>query len=255
MRFVVADDYDAMSRLAADKLAAVIAANPAAAVLVATGNTPMGMYAELAGRRRRGDFDASLLRAFQLDEYLGLAPDDRRSLYGWMRRSFTEPLGIPDANVVRLPGNAADPDAACAAFERAIADAGGIDVAVLGLGPNGHLGFNEPPSPADAPTRVVELTLESIASNGPYWGGTDQVSRRALTVGMRVLLAARLTLLVVAGLPKRGILARTVTGPVTPDVPASLLRIAPDVVVLADRAAWGDLPPDPMPAAGPAAER
>ena len=247
MRFVVAEDYDALSRAAADELVAVVARNPTASVLVATGNTPMGMYAELA-ERRRGGFDATRLRAVQLDEYLGLAPDDRRSLSGWMRRSFTGPLGVPDANVVRLPGDADDPDAACAAFDRAIVAAGGIDVAILGLGPNGHLGFNEPPSPADAPTRVVDLTPASIVSNGPYWGGTDEVPRRAVTAGMRTLLAARLTLLVVSGAHKRDILARTVAGPVTPGVPASLLRMAPNVVVVADRAAWGDLPVDPAPA-------
>lgn len=248
MRLIVADDYDALSRSAADELATVVAGNPTAAVLVATGNTPMGMYAELAERRRRGQFDASRLRAVQLDEYLGLAPDDRRSLYGWMRRSFVEPLGIPGGNVLRLPGDADDPDAACVAFEAAIGALGGIDVAILGLGPNGHLGFNEPPAAADSPTRVIDLTPESVASNGPYWGGTDQVPRRALTVGMRVLLAARLTLLVVSGAHKRDILTQTITGPVTPDVPASLLQAAPNVVVVADRAAWGSLPSRPIPA-------
>ncbi len=250
MRFVVTDDHDAMSRAAADELAAVVGVNPLASVLVATGNTPMGMYAELAERRRRGQFYASRLRVWQLDEYLGLAPDDRRSLYGWMRRSFVEPLGIPDGHVARLPGDADDPDAACAAFERAIMAAGGIDVAILGLGPNGHLGFNEPPASADSPTRVVDLTPESIASNGPYWGGADQVPRRALTVGMRVLLNARLTLLVVSGAHKRDILARTVAGPITPEVPASLLQTAPSVVVVADRPAWGDLPMGSAPVDG-----
>lgn len=250
MRFVVADDHDAMSRAAADELAAVVGVNPLASVLVATGNTPMGMYAELAERRRRGRFDTSRLRAWQLDEYLGLAPGDRRSLYGWMRRSFVEPLGIPDGNVARLPGDSADPEAASAAFERAILAAGGIDVAILGLGPNGHLGFNEPPATTDSPTRIVDLTPESVASNGPYWGGADQVPRRALTVGMRVILNARLTLLVVSGAHKRDILARAVAGPISPDVPASLLRTAPNVVVVADRAAWGDLPMGSAPVDG-----
>ncbi len=250
MRFIVAEDHDAMSRSAADELAAVVAAKPSSSVLVATGNTPMGMYADLAERRRRGQFDASRLRAWQLDEYFGIAPDDRRSLYGWMRRSFVEPLAIPDGNVARLPGDSDDPDAACGAFERAIMAAGGIDVAILGLGPNGHLGFNEPPATTDSATRVVDLTPESVASNGPYWGGVDQVPRRALTVGMRVILNARLTLLVVSGAHKRDILARSVAGPVSPEVPASLLRTAPNVVVLADRAAWGDLPAGSVPVGG-----
>ncbi len=239
MRLIVADDYDAMSQSAGDELVSIITKRPSASVLVATGNTPMGLYRELANRRQNRQFDASRLRVFQLDEYLGLAPDDRRSLYGWMLRSFVEPLGIPSENVVRLPGDSDDPDAAGAAFEETILAAGGIDVAILGLGPNGHLGFNEPPAEPDSPTRVVDLTSASIDSNGQYWGGTEQVPRRALTTGMRILLAARQTLLVVSGAHKRDILSRTVSGPITPDVPASLLQAAPNVMVFADRAAWG----------------
>ena len=239
MRLIIADDYNAMSRSAAEELTSMIINRPTASVLVATGNTPMGVYRELAERWQRGQFDTSRLRVFQLDEYLGLDPNDRRSLYAWMLRSFVEPLGIPLENVVRLPGDAEDPDTTCAAFEKTILAAGGIDIAILGLGPNGHLGFNEPPAAADSPTRVVDLTSASITSNGVYWGGTDQVPRRALTTGMKVLLGARQTLLVVSGVHKRDILSRTVSGSVTPDVPASLLQAVPNVVVFADLAAWG----------------
>ncbi|CAA9538051.1 MAG: Glucosamine-6-phosphate deaminase [uncultured Thermomicrobiales bacterium] len=245
MRLIVADDYAALSRAAADVLAATIAAEPTAAILAATGNTPMGAYEDLAARRRRGEIDASRLRVFQLDEYLGLPVDDPRSLFGWTRRSFVEPLGVPDTNVVRLPGDAADPAAACRAYEAAVAAGGGIDLAVLGLGPNGHLGFNEPPAAADAPTRVVDLTPESIVSNGAYWGGSDRVPRRALTAGMTVVLASRRVLLLVSGEHKREILRRTLEGPVTPAVPASYLRRAADVTVITDRAAVGSSAPNP----------
>lgn len=237
MRIVQVADYEAVGRAGADLLAEVFARNPAATVILATGETPMGMYRELAERRQRGELDASRLRVFQLDAYLGLAPDDRRSLYGWMLRSFLEPLGVPPDNVVRLPGDSADPDEVCRAYEEAVTSAGGIDLAVLGLGPNGHLGFNEPPADPASPTRVVTLTPESVESNARYWGGADQVPRRALTAGMAVLLAARQTLLVVAGERKRAILQRTLYGPITPDVPASYLRQASGVTVIADRAA------------------
>lgn len=238
MRLVVVDDYAALSEAGADLLAAAIAANPSAALVIATGETPLGLYAALAERRRRGALDTSRLRIFQLDAYLGLAADDRRSLYGWMKRAFLDPLEIPAANVTRLPGDAPDPAAACRAFDQAVRTAGGFDLAVLGLGPNGHLGFNEPPTDPDSPTRVVDLTEQSVQSNARYWGGRDQVPRQALTTGMAALLAARQTLLVVAGAHKRAILRRTVEGPVTPDVPASYLRQAANVTVLADRAAW-----------------
>jgi glucosamine-6-phosphate deaminase len=237
VHLIEVDDYVGVSRVGADLIAAVIRDRPAATILVATGNTPMGAYAELAARRERGELDTSRVRAVQLDEYLGIPADDRRSLYGWMLRSFVAPLGIPTENVVRLPSDAADPLAACRAFDEAVRTAGGIDLAVLGLGLNGHLGFNEPPAAPDAPTRVVTLTEESLESNAVYWGGREQVPPAALTAGMTTLLAARQTLLLVSGAHKREILARTLDGPVTPEVPASYLQRAADVSVVADRAA------------------
>lgn len=240
MKVIVVADYEALSRAGADLVAAAIAANPAANLVVATGETPMGLYRELARRHRDGLLDTSSLRVFQLDAYLGLAPDDRRSLYRWMRESFLDPLGIPPERVVRLPGAAADPLAACRAYEDALRQAGGLDLSILGLGPNGHLGFNEPPADPRSPTRVVDLTEESLESNARYWGGRDQVPSRALTAGMGVLLAARQTLLVVAGERKRPILRRVLDGPPTPDVPASFLARAAGVTVIADRAALPD---------------
>jgi len=238
VQLTIVDDYDALSRAGAELMADVIRERPNAAIILATGETPMGIYRELAARRQRDGLDTSRLRIFQLDAYVGLGADDHRSLYGWMKRSFLDPLGVPDANVVRLPGNAADPEAACRAYDAAVQTAGGIDLAVLGLGPNGHLGFNEPPVDADAPTRIVTLTPASIESNARYWGGSDQVPQRALTAGMSILLAARQTLLVVSGAHKRAILRRAVEGPITPDVPASYLRHAANVTVLADKVAW-----------------
>jgi len=218
----------------------VIAARPNATLLVATGTSPMGLYAELARRHQRGEIETSQLHVVQLDEYVGVGEDDRRSLSGWMQRSFVAPLGVPETNVIRLPGDAPDPAAACRAYDAAIARLGGIDLAILGLGPNGHLGFNEPPSAADAPTRAVDLTPASVASNAPYWGGADHVPWQALTAGMAVLLAARRTLLVVSGAHKWEILHRTLHGPVTPDLPASFLQQHPEATVLADRAAMGE---------------
>lgn len=238
MRLIVTEDYASLSRAGADLVAAVIAAQPSAAVVPATGNTPMSIYAELAARQARGELDASRLRVFQLDEYVGVGEDDARSLYGWLVRSFVQPLSIPEANVVRLRGDAEDVSAACDAYEREVEVADGFDLAILGLGPNGHLGFNEPPSEPDAPTRVVDLTEASIESNARYWSGRDKVPASALTAGMDRLLSARQVLLVVSGAHKQNILRRTVNGPVTPLVPSSLLQQATNVTVLTDRAAW-----------------
>jgi glucosamine-6-phosphate deaminase len=242
IRLLVTEDYAALSRAGADLIVGAVRTNPAAAIALATGETPMGVYRELAMRRQRGELDTSRLRIFQLDAYLGLAAGDPRSLYGWLARSVLEPLGIPEANIVRLPGDTPDPLAACRAYDMAVRAVGGLDLTVLGLGPNGHLGFNEPSSDANAPTRIVALTEASIQSNARYWGATDQVPRAAITAGMDVLLAARQTLLLVSGEHKREILHRTVAGPVTPQVPASYLQGAADVTVIADRAAWATGP-------------
>ncbi|MBV9281977.1 MAG: glucosamine-6-phosphate deaminase [Chloroflexi bacterium] len=239
MKLLVVDDYQALSRAGADLVADFINARPDARVVVATGRTPMGLYRELAARRGRGQLDASPLRVFQLDAYLGLGPGDPRSLYRWMERSFLDPLGISERRVVRLPGDAPDPEGACRAYDRALQAAGGFDLAVLGLGPNGHLGFNEPPCGREAPTRVVSLTPQSVESNARYWGGPEQVPRRALTAGMAVLLTARRILLLAAGESKADILRRTLEGPINPDVPASYLQTVPGVTVIADRAAAG----------------
>jgi glucosamine-6-phosphate deaminase len=234
MRTVVVADYEALSRVAADAIAATLLRKPDALLLLATGDTPMGAYRDLAERHLRGELDTSRLRAAQLDEYAGLAPDDRRSLYGWMTRSFAEPLGVPEEHTIRLDASL-PPDIACRRYDAAVADAGGFELAVLGLGPNGHLGFNEPPIERDAPTRLVPLTPASIRSNARYWGDEDDVPREALTCGMATLLQARQILLVVSGPHKREILRRTLTPPPTADVPASWLQqAAGDVVVLAD---------------------
>jgi len=212
---------------------------PNATMVLATGNTPIGAYAELARMSHAGTFDPTRIRPFQLDAYLDISIDDDRSLFGWLKRAFLEPLGIAPDRVVTLPDDTHDPDATCRAYDEAVEHAGGFDVSVLGLGPNGHLGFNEPPSPANAPTRRVTLTEASLNSNASYWGGLDRVPREAITCGMRQLLGARQTLLLVSGTRKRDILRAALHGPITPDLPASLLRLASNVTVIADEDAVG----------------
>lgn len=238
LNLTIVDDYATLSHVGADWMTEKIQAKPDATLVLATGDTPMGIYRELAKRYAQGLLDPSRLRVFQLDAYIGLAPEDRRSLFGWMRRSFLDPLDIPHTHVIPLPGESPDPWRACRDYEAAVREAGGFDLSLLGLGPNGHLGFNEPPSPSNAPTRIVHLTPESLVSNARYWGDDAEVPHQALTCGMDLLLAARHTLLVVSGAHKQAILHRTVEGAPTPEVPASYLQQVPNVTVLADRAAW-----------------
>ena len=232
-------NYDALSKIGADLVVKLFNEKPDAAVVVATGNTPLGLYRELATAYASGAFDSRKLRVFQLDAYLGLTADDPRSLNGWTQRVFLTPLNIDARHVVTLPGDSADPEATYRAYDKAVAEAGGFDLAILGLGPNGHLGFNEPPALATDATRVVNLTEKSIVSNAAYWGGRDQVPRQALTAGMHVLLAAKKKLLLVSGAHKHDILQKMLEGPITPEVPASYLRTSSNVTVLVDRAARG----------------
>jgi glucosamine-6-phosphate deaminase len=236
IRITVADGADAFDRAAADTIAYSIEGRPRGAVVVATGRTPMGAYARLAE-----DLSTDVtrgLRVFQLDEYVGTPPDDPRSLASWTRRSFVEPLGIDPSSVHWFDATAEDPPAECRRYERAVLDAGGFDLAVLGLGPNGHLGFNEPPSDPSSETRVVRLSEASLASNASYVPGTP-VPSEAFTAGLDLLLAARRVVLVVAGSAKREIVHLALEGPVTEEVPASFLQEHPDVVAVVDADAWG----------------
>lgn len=219
-------DSEQLAQAAADYIARQVREKPDLSILVATGNTPMPTYAELARRVAAGEADFSRVTAVQLDEYLGVTDDDPRSLWGWMQRSFVGPLGI--TRTVRLEHPAQ--------FEAALDQLGGLDLAILGLGPNGHLGFNEPPSSPNAPTRTLELTPESLVSNAAYWGELA-VPTGAITAGMDVILASCTCLLLVGGAHKRNILHAAVEGPETPAVPASFLRRTA-LTVIADEVAW-----------------
>lgn len=232
------DDADALAIATADLVADAVARRPDLLMLAATGDTPMGTYSELARRVERGELETARLRIAQLDEYLGLGPDDRRSLYGWTRRSVCEPLRVTEDRTIRLRGDDPDPEAACRDYDATVAQEGGVDLALLGLGPNGHLGFNEPPTDADAPTRVVALTPESLVSNARYWGA-DAVPARALTAGMSIIVGARRVVLLVTGSHKAGILRRTLESSPSAELPATWLHRHPDAVVIADRAALG----------------
>lgn len=237
MQTIITKDYTDMSRVAADWVVAAINAKPDSTIVFPTGKTPEGLYHELIVRHQQGAFDSTALRVFVLDEYVGIPQDDPRSLYGWLQRVLFEPLGIAPAQITPLPGDAADPVAACRVYHEKLVAAGGLDLAILGLGPNGHIGYNDPPANATATTRVLDLSESSLATCARDWGGRDQILPQALTIGMDLLLAARQKLLIVSGAHKREILQQSLYGPLTPEVPASYLQQATHVTVIADEAA------------------
>jgi glucosamine-6-phosphate deaminase len=237
LQLVIADDYDEMSRRAAGLMIDTLDPLAAPNIVLPTGNTPLGLYQALAANAQAGLIDLSRAHCFQLDEYAGLAPDDKRLLHGWLKRSILDPLAISNGAMTRFNSATDDPAGEAENMEQMIEAAGGIDLQVLGLGPNGHIGFNEPGSAPDSSSRMVELTAESISSNAVYWGDESLVPRKAFTLGLGVLSCARRTLLLVSGAAKSEILSATLEGPVTPMVPATFLRLIDGVTVIADRSA------------------
>jgi glucosamine-6-phosphate isomerase len=234
MRIIVCDDSAALAKAGADHIGRIVADKPNGLGVTATGNSPMPTYNELGARTARGEFDASGWRWAQLDEYFPMTASDPRSLWGWWERSWVQPMRIPTQNLLRLIGD--DWRAQCKAYDEAVKEAGGFDLAVLGLGPNGHLGFNEPGSHAHSPTRSLLLKEETLISNAEYWGSRDRVPLAAVTCGLQNLLEARHIILIVSGAKKRGILERALTGPIGPECPASYLQTVGDrLIVLCDR--------------------
>jgi glucosamine-6-phosphate deaminase len=234
MQVIIVSDYAALSKEGARRIAHEIVSKPASSLVPASGDTPVGTWNELIDLQKAGEFDPSELTICQLDEYLGLQADDVRTLWGWSKRTLVTPLGIPEERCIRLNCDTENAAATCAAYDAAVDKVGGFDLCVLGLGPNGHLGFNEPPADETATTRELVLSEESLQSNASYWGGRDRVPLRAMTAGMRQILASKRIFLLVSGRKKRDILDKVINGPVTPEVPASYLQLHPNVLIIAD---------------------
>lgn len=216
----VVDDYEAMSKLAADRVADVITAYPNAAITVPTGSTPAGMYEELVRRINSGALDVSQVQIFCLDDYLGQTPEDEASLTKLLIREFLEPANIPMENVHFIPTVTNDPHAAAKQYEESIAAAGGLKLAVVGLGNNGHIAFNEPGSGPDTRTRVVDLTRESRDQNAAYYEGAE-IPEQAITMGIGTILDAEKIVMIVSGEAKADIVGEMVNGPMTDDLPGS----------------------------------
>ena len=241
MLVIVESDAETVGRRAADLVADLIQRHPRAVLGLATGATPLGLYRELVRRRAAGRLDLSGLTVFGLDEYLGLAASHPGSCAQALHRHLIAPAGLDPARVHLLDGATGDPAATCAAHERAIADAGGLDLQILGLGVNGHIGFNEPGCSLAGPTHVVGLSAATRATNRPHFPPPAEVPIAALTMGVATILAARQVLLLATGPAKAAPVARTIEGPLTARVPASALQMHAQATVLLDEAAAADL--------------
>jgi glucosamine-6-phosphate deaminase len=227
-------DERSLATVGADIVCDLVRAVPSAVVTFATGESAKPIYRALAERVDGGEIDFAPVRVFELDGYLGIPLEDRRSLFGWLMRDVIVPLRIPERAVTRLRGEASDPVSACREYDRALDGAGGYDLAILGLGPNGHVAFNEPPADPESDAHVLDVTEESIESAVRYWGSREEVPRRAITTGLKRLIAARRVLLVARGEAKRGALERALGSDEDPMTPASFLNRSADVTFLTD---------------------
>lgn len=242
MEIIICPNADEVGRVAAAKVARVAeATGPAVVIGVATGSSPIGLYNELARLVADGELDLSEASAFALDEYVGLPEGHPESYSEVIRRTVTEPLRMDPARVHVPNGFAADPQQAALDYEEAIEDAGGVDVQILGIGSNGHIGFNEPASSLTSRTRLKTLTQSTREDNARFFDSIDQVPLHCLTQGLGTILDAEYVVLVAQGEGKADAVAAMVEGPLTAMCPGSVLQLHPKATIVVDEAAASKL--------------
>ena len=237
MNIIRAKDYQDMSRKAANIISAQIIMKPDCVLGLATGSTPVGTYRQLIEWYEKGDLDFSRVSTVNLDEYRGLAHTDPQSYYYFMQENLFDHVNIDKAATHVPDGTNPDAADACAKHEQIIKSLGGIDLQLLGLGNNGHIGFNEPGAAFEKETHLVDLAESTIRANARFFTSIDEVPKQAYTMGIRTIMQAKKILVVVSGESKADIVSRAFFGPVTPEVPASILQMHPDVTVVCDEAA------------------
>ena len=238
MKKVVCDNYDEMSRVAADMVARQLEQKPDSVLGLATGSTPLGLYEELVKRYIAGEIDFARVRSFNLDEYYPIKKSHPQSYYSYMHDNLFSKVNFA---ATRLPnGETDDPAGECEKYDAEIEAAGGIDLQVLGIGLNGHIGFNEPAESYSMSTYLVELTDSTLEANSRFFTGGEIQPTSALTMGFGSIFAAKSILLLVSGAGKAPIVKKLFEGKIHTDVPACLLLLHPNVTVILDREAAGE---------------
>ena len=241
MRIYREKDYNAMSRRAANIIAAQVLSKPDCVLGLATGSSPVGTYKELIEWYKQGDISFKEVRSVNLDEYYGLAPTHDQSYRYFMQTNLFDHVDIDPANTNVPNGLAEDPAAEGGRYEALVASLGYADLQLLGMGRNGHIGFNEPCADFPLATHLVDLTESTIEANARFFASADDVPKQALTMGIGTIMKARKILVVVSGADKADAVAKAVQGPITPEVPASILQLHPDVTIVGDEAALSGL--------------
>lgn len=237
MRVIRVENYAQMSEKAADFVAAQLLLKPDSVLGLATGSTPEGMYQSLIRRVQAGEISFAQARSVNLDEYVGLSPEDPQSYHAYMKKHLFSQVDIRMENTSVPDGLDRDPKKACARYEAKIRAMGGIDLQVLGIGRNAHIGFNEPGESFPAVTHVTDLAESTIEANSRFFERKEEVPTQAMTMGIGTIFTARRIVLLVSGQDKAQALRDALLGPVTPAVPASILQFHPQVIVIADEEA------------------
>ena len=242
MKIIRAKDYQDMSRKAANIISAQVIMKPDCVLGLATGGTPVGTYAQLVDWYNKGDLDFSEVTTVNLDEYRGLPKEHPQSYWYFMNENLFSKVNIDPAKTNLPDGTNLDTAAECARYNGIIHKLGGIDLQLLGIGHNGHIGFNEPGGAFEKETHCVALTENTIQANARFFGPGEKVPTHAYTMGIKTIMSAKKILLIASGEDKAEILNKMICGPIVPAVPASVLQLHNDVTVVADAAALSQVP-------------
>lgn len=237
MKIVKATDYNHMSRMAANIISAQVILKPDCVLGLATGSTPIGTYENLIQWFKKGDLDFSQVTSVNLDEYKGLPSDNDQSYRYFMNEHLFNHVNINKERTFVPDGTEPDAAKACEAYNNIIKEVGGIDLQLLGLGHNGHIGFNEPADEFEKETHCVDLAESTIEANKRFFASADMVPKQAYTMGIKTIMQARKVVVVVSGADKADIVKKAFFGPVTPQVPASILQLHNDFTLVGDEAA------------------
>jgi len=237
IRIEIENDYQAMSQKGAQIFSQMMKKHPQKAFGFATGSTPIGMYQELIRMHKEDNLDFSGISTFNLDEYHPIGQESEHSYYYFMQQELFEHVNTDSTRTFFMDGRTKDPALEAQAYEKKITDAGGITMQILGIGLNGHIGFNEPSDSFEASARQIALAEVTIESNARHFSNPDDVPRHAITLGIHAIMMAKHIILLANGKAKASILRDALLGPITPLVPASILQLHPSVVVVTDKEA------------------
>lgn len=240
MRVYCAKDYYYASRVAANIISAQVIMKPDCVLGLATGSTPIGTYEQLIRWYEKGDLDFSSVHSINLDEYRGMRPEDEHSYRYFMNSHLFDHINIDKSNTFVPDGMEEDKEKACRDYEEVIRSHGGIDLQILGLGHNGHIGFNEPGSAFEKETHCVQLSQTTINANARFFDSIEEVPKEAYTMGIKSIMQAKKIVVIVSGESKKDIVKRAFLGPITPEVPASVLQLHNDVTLVSDEAALSE---------------